>query len=215
MMTMMATFLGEIDRHARECYDEGAGLTLRPLDPEADAPLLQRWFAMDYARFWSMQGPQRGAGARLLRRAVRQWPCPGLARFAPGPPAFLVECYDPPTTNWRALPRASGRHRHAHLHRSAHATHPGLQPRRLRPGHALPVRPAQRRPRGGRAGRQQRQDPCAEPGHGFRLRRAGPVPRKPPASPSAPAPNSSRPNFRSPPYEPPRHATSVPGRQPP
>ena len=24
MMTMMATFLGEIDRHARECYDEGA-----------------------------------------------------------------------------------------------------------------------------------------------------------------------------------------------
>ena len=32
-----------------------AGLTLRPLDPEADAPLLQRWFAMDYARFWSMQ----------------------------------------------------------------------------------------------------------------------------------------------------------------
>ena len=55
MMTMMATFLGEIDRHARECYDEGAGLTLRLLDLEADAPLLQRWFAMDYARFWSMQ----------------------------------------------------------------------------------------------------------------------------------------------------------------
>ena len=27
--------------------------------------------------------------------------------------------------------------------------------------------------------------------------------------------HSSRPNFRSPPYEPPRHATSVPGRQPP
>ena len=26
---------------------------------------------------------------------MRQWPCPGLARFAPGPPAFLVECYDP------------------------------------------------------------------------------------------------------------------------
>ena len=125
MMTMMATFLGEIDRHARECYDEGAGLTLRPLDPEADAPLLQ--LVRDGLRALLVHaGPQRGAGARLLRRAVRQWPCPGLARFAPGPPAFLVGATTRPRPNWRALPRASGRHRHAHLHRSATQRIPGF-----------------------------------------------------------------------------------------
>ena len=42
MITMTAAFLGEIDRHARSHYDEGRGLTLRPLDPARDAALLRQ-----------------------------------------------------------------------------------------------------------------------------------------------------------------------------
>ena len=98
MMTMMATFLGEIDRHARECYDEGAGLTLRPLDPEADAPLLQRWFAMDYARFWSMQDHSVAQVRDFYAALCGSGHAQAWLGSHQGRPAFLVECYDPPTT---------------------------------------------------------------------------------------------------------------------
>ena len=95
MMTMMATFLGEIDRHARECYDEGAGLTLRPLDPEADAPLLQRWFAMDYARFWSMQDHSVSQVRDFYAALCGSGHAQAWLGSHQGRPAFLVECYDP------------------------------------------------------------------------------------------------------------------------
>lgn len=95
MMTMMATFLGEIDRHARECYDEGAGLALRPLDPEADAPLLQRWFAMDYARFWSMQDHSVSQVRDFYAALCGSGHAQAWLGSHQGRPAFLVECYDP------------------------------------------------------------------------------------------------------------------------
>ena len=215
MMTMMATFLGEIDRHARECYDEGAGLTLRPLDPEADAPLLQRWFAMDYARFWSMQDHSvaqvRDFYAALCGSGHAR---PGSVRTRAAPPSWS-SATTPPTTKLASTTRASGRHRHAHLHRSAHATHPGFS----RDVFALVMRFLFDRLNAARV--------VVEPdannakihalnlAMGFVYAGQARFREKPPASPSAPAPTSSRPNFRSPPYEPPCHATSVPGRQPP
>lgn len=95
MITMTATFLGQIDRQARSHYDEGAGLTLRPLDPAADAALLRQWFAMDYARFWSMQTFTEAQVRDFYEALVDSGHAGAWLGSHDGRPAFLVECYDP------------------------------------------------------------------------------------------------------------------------
>ncbi|WP_241065315.1 GNAT family N-acetyltransferase, partial [Achromobacter insuavis] len=95
MITMTAAFLGEIDRHARNHYDEGHGLALRPLDPATDAALLRQWFAMDYAHFWSMQTFTDAQVREFYEALADSGHAGAWLGSHDGRPAFLVECYDP------------------------------------------------------------------------------------------------------------------------
>ena len=95
MITMTSAFLGAIDRQARSCYDEGQGLTLRPLDPAKDAALLRQWFSMDYARFWSMQEFSEAQVREFYEALEGSGHAGAWLGSHDGRPAFLVECYDP------------------------------------------------------------------------------------------------------------------------
>lgn len=95
MMTMMATFLDVIDQKARSHYDEGKGLTLRSLDPEADAAQLQQWFSMDYARFWCMQDSSVHQVRDFYTALCSSGHAGAWLGLHHGHAAFLVECYDP------------------------------------------------------------------------------------------------------------------------
>ncbi|WP_028471721.1 GNAT family N-acetyltransferase [Nocardioides alkalitolerans] len=70
-------------------------LTTRPLDPDADAPLLHRWVTTERARFWGMQDATvddvRAAYAEIAASPHHE------ARLGlhDGEPAFLAELYDP------------------------------------------------------------------------------------------------------------------------
>jgi RimJ/RimL family protein N-acetyltransferase len=72
-----------------------AGLAMRRLDLDADIPVMHRWFSMDYARFWGLQGePEqevRASYAALLDSGHSM----AFTGLHGGVPAFLVECYDP------------------------------------------------------------------------------------------------------------------------
>jgi len=74
---------------------ESEGLRLRALDLDADTPAMQRWFAMDYARFWGMQHMSvqqvRDAYAALVSGGHAM----AFTGLTHGQPAFVVECYDP------------------------------------------------------------------------------------------------------------------------
>ncbi|KDC13444.1 acetyltransferase (GNAT) domain protein [Bordetella bronchiseptica E014] len=95
MMTMMATFLDVIDQQARSHYDEGKGLALRSLHPEADAAQLQQWFSMDYARFWSMQDSSVHQVRDYYAALCSSGHAGAWLGLHHGRAAFLVECYDP------------------------------------------------------------------------------------------------------------------------
>lgn len=70
-------------------------LATRPLDPDADAPLLHRWVTTERARFWGMQD----ASLDDVRAAYGEIDASPHhdARIGlhDGEPAFLVETYDP------------------------------------------------------------------------------------------------------------------------
>ncbi len=95
MMTMMATFLDVIDQKSLSHYDEGKGLALRSLDPEADAAQLQQWFSMDYARFWSMQDASVHEVRDFYAALCSNGHAGAWLGLHHGRAAFLVECYDP------------------------------------------------------------------------------------------------------------------------
>ncbi|MGS1107501.1 GNAT family N-acetyltransferase [Achromobacter anxifer] len=95
MLTMTATFLGEVVRQSRDHYDEGRGLALRPLVPDGDAALLRQWFSMDYARFWSMQQHTEDQVRDFYEALCGSGHASAWLGSHGGQPAFLVECYDP------------------------------------------------------------------------------------------------------------------------
>lgn len=198
MMTMMATFLDVIDQKARSHYDEGKGLALRSLDPEADAAQLQQWFSMDYARFWSMQDSSVHQVRDFYTALCSSGHAGAWLGLHHGRAAFLVECYDPARDqvgeHYCVRPGDLG----MHLLIAPDRAHSRFQPCGVRARHALHVRPPPCGPcrRGTR--REQHQDPCIESIHGLRLCRAGALSgKRRQVLPSARAPNSSKPNARS------------------
>lgn len=70
-------------------------LSLRPLDPAADAPMLHRWVTQDYASFWGMQDRSvddiRSTYEKVLQRP-RSEVFIGSIEGDPRP-LVLVECY--------------------------------------------------------------------------------------------------------------------------
>ena len=170
---------------------------------------------MDYARFWSMQDHSVSQVRDFYAALCGSGHAQAWLGSHQGRPAFLVECYDPPTTKLASTTPC--------VRATSACTSSSVRPQRI-PGFsrdvfALVMRFLFDRLNAARV--------VVEPdannakihalnlAMGFVYAGQARFREKPPASPSAPAPNSSRPNFRSPPYEPPHHATSVPGRQPP
>lgn len=72
-----------------------ARFTFRPVDPEADAPVLHRWIATDHARFWGM--PEASLEeVRAEHLAIAANPHHhALIAEEDGQPAFLLETYAP------------------------------------------------------------------------------------------------------------------------
>jgi len=72
-----------------------SNLSLRTLQPSIDAAQLQKWFIMDYAKFWSMNSysvDQVAVFYKELLSSGHAWAWLGLYKNYP---SFLVECYDP------------------------------------------------------------------------------------------------------------------------
>ena len=74
---------------------ESEGLRIRALDLDADVPLMQRWFTMDYASFWGMQHKTEHEVRATYAALVRSGHAMAYAGLARGQAAFLLECYDP------------------------------------------------------------------------------------------------------------------------
>jgi RimJ/RimL family protein N-acetyltransferase len=72
-----------------------ADITLRALSPDADAPLLHRWFTMDYARFWGMQDHSEAQTLAVYRTMVDSGHATAWMGLFRGQRAFIVECYEP------------------------------------------------------------------------------------------------------------------------
>lgn len=71
------------------------GLALRRLDLAADIPVMHRWFRMDYASFWGMQGHAEAAVLAHYAELLASGHSMAYTGLQAGEPAFLVECYDP------------------------------------------------------------------------------------------------------------------------
>ncbi|MGK5741007.1 GNAT family N-acetyltransferase [Micromonospora sp. URMC 103] len=69
--------------------------TLRPVDPEADAPLLHRWVTHPKAVFWLMQDADVARVAEEYRRIAASPYHDAYLGHWRGRPAFLAERYDP------------------------------------------------------------------------------------------------------------------------
>ncbi|SCG34069.1 GNAT family N-acetyltransferase [Micromonospora humi] len=69
--------------------------TLRPLDADADAPLLHRWVTHPKAAFWLMQGTDAAGVAEEYRRIAAHPHHDAYLGSWRGRPAFLAERYDP------------------------------------------------------------------------------------------------------------------------
>lgn len=68
---------------------------LRPLDPDADAPLLHRWVTHPKAAFWLMQDADVAGVAAEYRRIAAHPHHDAYLGLWRGEPAFLAERYDP------------------------------------------------------------------------------------------------------------------------
>ncbi|GAA3288808.1 GNAT family N-acetyltransferase [Dactylosporangium vinaceum] len=68
---------------------------LRPLDADADAPLLHRWVTHPKAVFWLMQDADVAAVAAEYRRIAAHPYHDAFLGLYRGEPAFLAERYDP------------------------------------------------------------------------------------------------------------------------
>ena len=74
----------------RQPFEHG-GLQLRRLDLDADIPLLHRWFAMDYARFWGMQDKTEHEVRQAYAALAGSGHAMAYTGLHRGQPAFLVE----------------------------------------------------------------------------------------------------------------------------
>ncbi|MFW6693568.1 GNAT family N-acetyltransferase [Streptomyces sp. MAR4 CNX-425] len=70
-------------------------LTLRPLDPARDAPLLHAWVTHPKAAFWLMQGCTLQEVEKEYARIAADPHHDAFVGLADGVPAFLAERYDP------------------------------------------------------------------------------------------------------------------------
>lgn len=70
-------------------------LSLRPLDPAADAPLLHRWVTHPKAAFWLMGEATVTEVEKEYARIAADPHHDAFLGLADGVPAFLVERYDP------------------------------------------------------------------------------------------------------------------------
>ncbi|MFI7608351.1 GNAT family N-acetyltransferase [Micromonospora sp. NPDC049366] len=75
--------------------DRLGAFALRPLDPEADAPLLHRWVTHPKAAFWLMQDADVAEVTREYRRIAEHPHHDAFLGLHRGRPAFLAERYDP------------------------------------------------------------------------------------------------------------------------
>jgi RimJ/RimL family protein N-acetyltransferase len=69
--------------------------SLRPVDPEADAPLLHSWVTHPKAAFWQMQDADLERVAREYRTIAESPSHDAFIGSEGGRPAFLMERYDP------------------------------------------------------------------------------------------------------------------------
>ncbi len=73
--------------------------TVRPLDPEKDAELLHRWVTHPKAAFWMMQDATPRDVEREYARIAAHEHHHAYLGLHDGEPAFLMEKYDPGTSN--------------------------------------------------------------------------------------------------------------------
>jgi RimJ/RimL family protein N-acetyltransferase len=71
------------------------GLVLRRLDPDADAPRLQRWFSRPEAHFWGLQQHDVLAVRELYHGMLACGHALALVGECDGEPSLVVECYEP------------------------------------------------------------------------------------------------------------------------
>ncbi|QBR02727.1 GNAT family N-acetyltransferase [Paraburkholderia pallida] len=81
-------------RHATHCASLD-GFQIRPLDPERDAPTLQRWFVEERAAFWNMREKSVSEVAAFYRAIEDSGHARAWLGLRHGAPAFLFESYDP------------------------------------------------------------------------------------------------------------------------
>ena len=74
---------------------ESEGMRIRALDLDADIPVMHRWFTLDYARFWNMQGQTEREVHAVYAALLRSGHAMAYTGLVHGQAAFLVECYDP------------------------------------------------------------------------------------------------------------------------
>jgi RimJ/RimL family protein N-acetyltransferase len=71
------------------------GLRIRPLDAQADAPTLHRWFVEERAAFWNMRDWNVAQVAAFYQDIVDSPHADAWLASQHGKPAFLIETYDP------------------------------------------------------------------------------------------------------------------------
>ena len=84
----------DFDRDERPFTQTGR-IHIRRLDPAADIAVMHRWFSMDYAGFWGLQGKSETEVRGIYEALVASGHAMAYAGIFDGRPAFLFECYDP------------------------------------------------------------------------------------------------------------------------
>lgn len=72
-----------------------SGLTVRPVDPDADADLLHAWVSAPRARFWGMAGRSREEVAEVYGYIAEQQHLAAYLVHLDGVPVALFQTYDP------------------------------------------------------------------------------------------------------------------------
>lgn len=69
--------------------------SLRPVNPESDAAVLQAWFSTEHARFWSMPDYSLEGVSQYYGEMQRSVHSRAFLGCANDQPRFLLECYNP------------------------------------------------------------------------------------------------------------------------
>ena len=133
-------------------------LTVEPLDLERDLGLLHRWVTHPRSVYWGMQGATRAEVAQEYAHIAEDPHHEALLGRADGVPQFLVERYDPfHVEELSPLPELEPGDVGMHL-LVAPTESPGARLHRRRDAPGRRHLPRRGPPRGGRAGRPQRED---------------------------------------------------------